>query len=306
MPNHVDIATLEPKLWPRLHLLGLPRELRDQIYRYAIVSHRPVSIGPGDRRSKSCYNIPPLTKVSRQLRNETRRMFLEQNTLKIDEQTIITSLSSQPFNTFKALCTGSELKNTRIYSHRLGGRSGNAIDATLVATKTSDGLKVSFKNVESHWKVCSCRIERLAIEYGDQEGAIVRFLEALRLDYVGHIHYACNESVFDDEHDEEFFDLIIGHDTTVCDIHLDSVLYWRIRSARRWIMGRVQLPANGSSDVEGVYRVRGSSSSEWGDSLCQRGLKIIELSDLTRLLQERWIRRRLRWKHSAMKCQSLC
>lgn len=225
MPDRVDIATLEPKPWPRLHLLELPRELRDQIYTYAIISDKPVNIGPGDRREKYFYNIPALTKVSRQLRHETRRMFLEQNTLKIDEQTLIVSLSSKPFNTFKAWCAGSELKNTRTYSHRLGRCSGNAIDATLVATKTSDGVKVSLENVESDWKVCSCRVERLANECGDQESAIVRFLEALRLDYAGFIHYACNESVFDDEHDEEFFDLIIGYDTTICDIHIDSVLY---------------------------------------------------------------------------------
>lgn len=68
-------------------------------------------------------------------------------------------------------------------------------------------------------------------------------------------------------------------------------------------MERVQLPATGSSGMEGVYRVHRSFSSEWVDSLCQRGLKIIELSDLTRLLQGRWIRRRLHWERSAMKCQ---
>lgn len=149
MPDRVDIAALEPNPWPRLHLLGLPRELRDQIYTYAIVSDRPVGIGPGDRRNKSFYNIPALTKVSCQLRLETRRMFLEQNTLRIDEQTHITGLSSKPFNTFKALCAGSELKRAHVYSHRLGGRSGNAIDATLVVTKTSYGLKVSLENVET-------------------------------------------------------------------------------------------------------------------------------------------------------------
>jgi hypothetical protein len=225
MPNHVDIATLEPKAWPRLHLLGLPRELRDQIYTYAIVSNKPVNIGTGGRRQRYFYNIPALTKVSRQLRLETHQMFLEQNTLVFDEQTLITSLSSKPFNALKALCMGSELKNIRIYSHRFGWRSGIDIDATLVATKTSNGLDVSLTTVESRWKVCSCRVERLANEYEDQDGAIIRFLEALRLDYAGRIQYACDNEVFDEEHHKEFFDLIIGHDTTICDIHLDSALY---------------------------------------------------------------------------------
>ena len=163
--------------------------------------------------------------VSRQLRLETHQMFLEQNTLVFDEETLITSLSSKPINALKALCAGSEIKNIRMYSHRLGGRSGNAIDAILVVTKTNDGLDVALTRVDSRWKVCSCRVERLANEYGNQDGAIIRFLEALRLDYTGDIHYACDNEVFDEERDEEFFDLIIGQDTTICDIHLDSVLY---------------------------------------------------------------------------------
>lgn len=58
MPNHVDIATLEPKAWPRLHLLGLPRELRDQIYTYAIVSDKPVNIGTGGRRQRYFFQHP--------------------------------------------------------------------------------------------------------------------------------------------------------------------------------------------------------------------------------------------------------
>lgn len=152
-------------------------------------------------------------------------MFLEQNTLVFDEQTLITSLSSNPINALKALCAGSELKSTRIYSRRFGWRSGIDIDATLVAIKTSNGLDVSLTTVESRWKVYSCRVERLANEYGHQDGAIVRFLEASRLDYAGHIQYACDNEVFDEERHKEFFDLIIGHDTTICDIQLDSVLY---------------------------------------------------------------------------------
>lgn len=152
-------------------------------------------------------------------------MFLEQNPLKIGGRTLVASLSSKPFTAFEALYRGSELKNIRMYSHRLGGHSGNAIGATLAATKTSDGLEASLTKAVSRWKVCRCRVERLANEFGNHDGAIVQFLEALRLHYVGGIHYACDDPVFDEEHDEEFFDLIIGHDITICDVHLDSVLY---------------------------------------------------------------------------------
>jgi len=226
-PDTADLTTLESKPWPRLHLLGLPRELRDQIYKYAIVSDKPVNIGPGGRgRRRHFFNIPALTKVSRQLRHETRRMFLEQNTLAIDESKLITSWSSKPLDMLKALCADSELQNAHIYSHKWVGTNGkyrNEIHATLVANKTSGGLNVSLTNVESNWKVCSCRVESFANKYGNREGAIVRGLEALRQAYVGHVHYARDEPEID-EH-EEHSDLIVGHSVEVCDIHLTSVLY---------------------------------------------------------------------------------
>ena len=113
----ISLATLEAKPWPRLHLLGIPRELRDQIYKYAIVSDKPVNIGPGGRGSRRYFfNIPALTKVSHQLRHETRHMFLEQNTLAIDESKLITSWSSKPLDMLKALCADSELQNAHILS----------------------------------------------------------------------------------------------------------------------------------------------------------------------------------------------
>lgn len=37
-------------------------------------------------------------------------MFLEQNTLEINERALMTIRSSRPFDAFKALCAGSELQ----------------------------------------------------------------------------------------------------------------------------------------------------------------------------------------------------
>lgn len=122
--DSADLTILEANPWPRLHLLGLPRELRDKIYKHAIVSDEPVFIGPIDK----CFvGIPPLTETSRQLRHETHRMFLEQNTLEIDETALMTIRSSKPFNTFKALCAGSELHKIRMDGFFLAVWAGRGI-----------------------------------------------------------------------------------------------------------------------------------------------------------------------------------
>ena len=57
----ISLATLEAKPWPRLHLLGIPRELRDQIYKYAIVSDKPVNIGSGGSRRRRYFFQYPST-----------------------------------------------------------------------------------------------------------------------------------------------------------------------------------------------------------------------------------------------------
>jgi hypothetical protein len=184
-----SLATLEAKPWPRAHLLGIPRELRDQIYKYAIVSDERIFIGPSnDGRNKRFENIPPLIRASRQLRLETHRMFLEQNTLEINERALMTNLSSKPFHAFKALCAGSELQKIYMDSEKSIGPPGETkvqIMADLLVVKTSDGLHISLPGLsveDDGYEICSCRIERLASEYGGQEGAIVKFLEALRRD----------------------------------------------------------------------------------------------------------------------------
>ena len=225
--NHIDIETLDSEPWPRLHLLGLPRELRDQIYTYAIVSDEPVFIGPINKRFE---NIPPLTRVSRQLRSETHRMFLEQNMLEINERALMTIRSSRPFDTFKALCAGSELQKICMDSSRLIGRHEERkveIMADLVVIKTNDGLNVDFPILFGDYNayaICDCRVERLANECGGLHGAIVRLLEALRQDWVDHGHDECNDPWCKSEHYEPY-SCTIGHDFEFCDVHKGSLLY---------------------------------------------------------------------------------
>lgn len=78
--------------------------------------------------------------------------------------------------------------------------------ADLVVVKTSDGLEVSLPGLLSDctasYKICACRIERLANEHGGQNGAVVRFLEALRQDWMDHSYDKCNDSRCESEDDE--------------------------------------------------------------------------------------------------------
>lgn len=68
-------------------LLELPPELRDKIFRYALVSNEPTKL----QFSSSCWPsrrrrftmIPGLINTSKQLRSETQRMFFEENTFEI-------------------------------------------------------------------------------------------------------------------------------------------------------------------------------------------------------------------------------
>ena len=58
----------------RCHLLELPPELREAIYAFALVSYKPTVTFKLDRYQQDTYtqaNQPPLTRVSRQIRQET-------------------------------------------------------------------------------------------------------------------------------------------------------------------------------------------------------------------------------------------
>ena len=225
---HNNLTTTEAKSWPRLHLLGLPKELRDQIYSYAVVSKDPIDLGPGrlSGRTKCFNNIPVLTKVCRQLRHETRSIFLEQNTLKIDNMALLLGQSSRLCRAFTALCAGTEPRRLLMDSTRWIGLEGApivaGIDATCIITKTSDGLEADLSKVVSEYDVCTCRVERLAEAYQGQQGAIVQFLEALRQDYVDHAYNECFATCCEgDDHDE----CIFRQDYEWCDIHDETLLY---------------------------------------------------------------------------------
>jgi len=209
--NSNDHATIAGKIWPRFHLLGLPRELRDEIWRLVVVNKDYCYIHVEFRRQGSFSNIPALIKVSRQIRHETRRMFLEENTIETSAYNFLTCLSSKPLTELKALCAGAELQKIEISGESWRGPNRptiylstlSIIRYTFEVSRTQDGLKVKFTNLyvkEGDTDPCGCRIENLASLYGQHDNAIIRFLEALREDYLAVAYNDC-EWAHEDEHE---------------------------------------------------------------------------------------------------------
>lgn len=102
--------------------------------------------------------------------------------------------------------------------------------ADLVVIKTSDWLEASLPvllvsfGYRNAYDICACRVERLTNANGGQQGAIVRFLEALREDWTNHSHDECNYSWCRSEHDEPG-SCTFGHDLKSCDVHPGGLLY---------------------------------------------------------------------------------
>lgn len=81
------------KAVPPRGLLDLPPELRNNIYRYVMVSDRPIEVKCRyiNRRSNSNSHyrftmLPALSQVCKQLRLETRRLFLAENEFKLSRE----------------------------------------------------------------------------------------------------------------------------------------------------------------------------------------------------------------------------
>jgi hypothetical protein len=112
--NSNDHGTIAGKTWSRLHLLGLARELRDEIWRRVGVKDGEFYIAVPFGRQGSFSDVPALIRVSRQVRHETRRMFLEENTIGFSDHEFLTCFSSKPMAAFGALCIGVELQRVEV------------------------------------------------------------------------------------------------------------------------------------------------------------------------------------------------
>ena len=87
-------------------LLELPLELRDKIFRYAIVSNAPIKLQFSSRwwpsRRRRFTMIPGLITASKQLRSETQRILFEANTFEITPE-VWNQRSGAPVISLRAL-----------------------------------------------------------------------------------------------------------------------------------------------------------------------------------------------------------
>lgn len=191
-------------MYPRAHILGLPPELRNRIYRDAVVQNQPINVTLEGSPHRGHFTItPPLTTVSRQLRHETRPIFLEENTFAIVDPCILNYASEQPFRTFEKLCTGTELRRVQVSlvtSVVVANRGKFDVEATFTLVKSQSGhlevrdaeysgcqpgmvglvLLVTGMIVSRRVEVCGCRIAALAEKAGPGKGGIIKFLGEMR------------------------------------------------------------------------------------------------------------------------------
>lgn len=191
-------------MYPRAHLLGLPPELRNRIYRHAIVSQQPINVTLEGSPHRGHFTITPaLTAINRQLRRETRAIFLEENTFAIVDPCILNYASEQPFRTFRNLCKSAELQRVQVSlvtSVVVANRGKFDVEATLTVVKSESGylevrdaeysgcqsgmvglvLLVTGMILSRRVEVCGCRIAALAEKAGPGRGGIIKFLGELR------------------------------------------------------------------------------------------------------------------------------
>lgn len=167
-----------------LGLLDLPAELRNSIYRYVVVRNQPIELQyKSDRHSKSCYftMIPALTLVSKQLRLETQRLFLEENEFRVGAPVLQERGALPTFRRMHQLI-GLELKTIHVsYSILKRCRGKNfQLEAELILSKVEGRIRIVkqayrgkiFKfqspiTIMDFWymRVCGCRVQTLVHNY---------------------------------------------------------------------------------------------------------------------------------------------
>ena len=163
-------------------LLELPPELRDKIFRYALVSNEPVKLqfSSGRWRSRRCRftMIPGLINVSKQLRSETLRIFFEDNTFEITPETL-KQRSEAPLILLRTMHhnLGLELKTVTVCHEKLMRDQKMMFQLKArftLSIDTSSGLTITKQNYSSTYigrplriaprlGVCGCGIVNLAL-----------------------------------------------------------------------------------------------------------------------------------------------
>lgn len=167
-----------------VRLLDLPPELRNSIYRYAIVSNEPIELQhKSNRHSKQCRFtiIPALTLVSKQLRLETRRLFLQENEFLVGAAILRQRGALLAFHSMHQL-VGLELQSIQVSYKSMKRFEGcnfqmeaeltlSKVEGRIEITKQAyDGRNFGLRSPVVHpsvsrLEVCGCRVQELVHIY---------------------------------------------------------------------------------------------------------------------------------------------
>jgi len=158
-------------------LLELPPEVRDKIFRYALVSNEPIKLQFSSRwwpsRRRRFTMIPGLITASKQLRSETQRIFFEENTFEITPE-VMKQRSAAPLILLRTMHhnLGLELRSVSICQQitvriqkclfRLKGGFTISVDAEEVFTIAKQDYSGSYIGrslpIAPHLGDCGCSI----------------------------------------------------------------------------------------------------------------------------------------------------
>lgn len=188
--THTTQSEPEPE---RASLLGLPGEIRNQIYAYVVVRKGPIEIKHatqyvGDGLSLQRFTpemVQPLTMVSRKLRREVQSLLVRENHFKItDCSRFFEPKSMRALSSFRGFCEGfgAELRRISVRLQRCGwvvtpgGLDRKFLKADFTVTKGERLLELTKADFQGGR--CGCYVRYLARA---SEGSIFRFLERLWL-----------------------------------------------------------------------------------------------------------------------------
>lgn len=199
MAAHANLAAAavtpakQPPL-PRAHNLSLPPELRNRIYRCALVSSEPIHVrftetkvkdrdswnwDAGEKWSCSFTMEAPLTMTNHQIRCEARGIFINENTFEVNGQDFIHLPDG--FRAFRSWCQATGAHFPLICVRKYGtmyhqGRYWGLAEAAFTAKQA--GKTISVTNVSFTEKTyipaydtvslcCEHHIEQLALRFDD-------------------------------------------------------------------------------------------------------------------------------------------
>ena len=190
-------------------LLELPPELRDKIFRYALVSNEPIKLefsSYGWRSKRRRFTmIPGLINASKQLRSETQRMFFEENTFEITPE-VWKQRSVAPLLFLRTMHhdLGLELGSVRVCQEktmrdqkmlfRLKASFTISIDANDGLTIAEQDYSITYigrsLGIAPHFGVCGCHIANEAGMFNHffRGSDVIQFL--LNLKDWGILHYS--------------------------------------------------------------------------------------------------------------------